>query len=242
MKLFIALLLLGLRVIIVSGQSYSNGDSVYVISESGLNLRSDKNISSKVVKVIPSGQKLRVLESDSITKLPSINNIMGAWVQVVDSTDLTRGFVFDYYLSKYPPFKFVKNDNSECWVNDLLFDIKNEIGKLDSFEYSNFRDGEGWYTMKYYILNNEAKYIEHGYWEQWENELQLSNLNTYKIAQYVNSILMHCKDNSAKFEPTYFETNKTFSYNNYESCCGQNIRIYSEGNNLIIRIQSESGP
>lgn len=111
----------------------------------------------------------------------------------------------------------------------------------DSFEYSNYSDGEGWYNMKYYKLNNDAKYIEHGHWEHWENELQLVNLNTYQINQYVKSILIHCKDINANFEPNYFDRNKTLSLNNYEDCCVQNIRIYSEGNILIIRIQSEPG-
>ncbi|MBP6237556.1 MAG: SH3 domain-containing protein [Saprospiraceae bacterium] len=241
MKLFISFIILSLQVIFVSGQSYSNGDIVYVISETGLNLRAEKNVNSQVVKLISTGRKLRILESDSITNLTSINNIKGSWVKVMDYLDSSIGFVFDYYLSKYPPFKFIRNNNNECWVNDVLLDLANELGKLDSIEYSNYSEGEGWYKMKYYKLNNEVKYIEHGHWEHFENELQFSKLNTYQIIHYVNSIMIHCKENNANIEQNYFEKNKILSLYNYGDCCVQNIRIYSDGNNLIIRIQSDEG-
>ncbi len=156
MKLYIAFIILSLKVIFVFGQSYSNGDIVYVISETGLNLRTEKNVNSQVVKLISAGRKLRILDSDCIINLTSINNIKGSWIKVMDYLDSSIGFVFDFYLSKYPPFKFKRNKNNECWGNDLLLDLANELGKLDSIEYSNYNEGEGWYNMKYYKLNKEV--------------------------------------------------------------------------------------
>ncbi len=241
MKVFIAFIILNLQAIFVSGQTYSIGDIAYVISETGLNLRLDKNINSKVVKLIHPGSKLIIIESDSATILNSKNNIKGSWVKVVDSLDLSIGFVFDYYLSKYPSFNFKKDNNAKCWENDILLDFANQLGKLDSFEYSNYSDGEGWYNMRYYTLNNIVKYIEHGHWEHFENELQFSNLNTYQIMHFINSILKHCKENTTYIEGNYFEKNKTLSLHFSEDCCLHYIRIYSEGNNLIIRIQSDPG-
>jgi len=191
--------------------------------------------------LIHPGSKLKVLESDPATMLLSKNNIKGSWVKVVDSLDLSIGFVFDYYLSKYPSFKFKQDNKTKCWENDVLLDFANIIGKLDSFEYSNFSNGEGWYKMRYYTLNNSVKYIEHGHWEHFENELQFSNLNTYQIIHYVNSLLMYCKEKTTTINENYFENNKTLSLHYNEDCCLHSMRIYSEGNNLIIRIQSASG-
>lgn len=241
MKAFIGIIILSLKTIFVSGQTYSIGDIVYVISETGLNLRIDKNTDSKVVKLLPPGNKLKILESDSTTILASKNNIKGSWVKVVDSIDLSTGFVFDYYLSQYPSFKFKKGYNSNCWENDILLDFANELGKLDSFEYTNYYFGEGTYNMRYYSLNNTVKYIEHGHWEHVENELQFSNLNTYQIIYYVNSILKHCTQNIKYIEGNYFKNNKILSLDYYLDCCVHDLRIYSEGNNLIIRIQSGPG-
>ncbi|MBK7009814.1 MAG: hypothetical protein IPN73_16855 [Saprospiraceae bacterium] len=240
-KISIAIVIVSLRVIFVCGQTYSIGDNVYVIPETGLNLRLDKSINSKVIKLIPTGSKLKILEADSATILTSKNNIKGSWVRVVDSLDLSIGFVFDYYLSKYPSFKFIKGHNSNCWENDVLLDFANELGKLDSFEYSNYSDGEGWYNMRYYTLNNAVKYIEHGHWEHYENELQFSNLNTYQIIHYVNSLLKYCSKKIRDIEENYFKNNNILSLYYYEDCCIHNMRIYSEGNNLIIRIQSGPG-
>ncbi|MBL0295342.1 MAG: SH3 domain-containing protein [Saprospiraceae bacterium] len=241
MKIYIAFIIVILQVIFVSGQTFSVGDIVYEISETGLNLREDKNTTSKVVKLILPGSKLKILESDSVTVFTSNNKIKGSWVKVVDSLDLSIGFVFDYYLSRYPFFKFKKNNKTKCWENDILLDFANELGKLDSFEYSNYSDGEGWYEMLYFTLKNEVKYIEHRHWEHFENELQFKNLNTYEILHYVNAILKHCKKNHTSIDADYFKKNKILSIYRYEDCCSHNMRIYSEGNNLIIRIQSDPG-
>ncbi|HMT77619.1 MAG TPA: SH3 domain-containing protein [Saprospiraceae bacterium] len=242
MKPLLACIFLTCQSIGVYGQhTLGIGEFVYVISDSGLNLRAENSTISKVLKILVPGKKVKVNDIDNINDTTNVNGIKGRWLQVIDPTDSIEGFVFDYYLSQYPPFQFIKNNSNGCWQNDLLYDMANAIGKKDSFEYSNYKNGEGAYVIKYYKLNKNASYIEHGYWEHWENEIQFNNLNTYQIKQYVNSILSQCKLNKTTIEENYFESNKILSINYQENCCVHNINIYSEGNNLIVRIQSEPG-
>ena len=149
MKILITQAFLFLQIAFISGQSFLNGESVFVISETGLNVRSEKSTESKVIKVVQPGTRLIVADNNMTPEIDTIKNVKGAWLRVIDPTDSISGFVFDHYLSIYPPYNFIKNKKDDCWVNDVLLDLANAIGKIDSFEYANFIDGEGSYNMKY---------------------------------------------------------------------------------------------
>ena len=241
MKILITQAFLFLQIAFISGQSFLNGESVFVISETGLNVRSEKSTESKVIKVVQPGTRLIVADNNMTPEIDTIKNVKGAWLRVIDPTDSISGFVFDHYLSIYPPYNFIKNKKDDCWVNDVLLDLANAIGKIDSFEYANFIDGEGSYNMKYYSLNKNAKYIEHGYWEHTENEIQLNNLTSHEIYQFVKSILAHCKEKKINFQPDYFEKNRILAFRDISDCCVHNLTLYSEGNNLVVRIQIDPG-
>ncbi len=232
MKYFI-ILLFAFLIPDVSGQAYSKGDTMYVIAQNGLKLRTAHSLNSEVLKIMPNGQMVIVEGTDSLYEITLSNGIKGKWVRISNTYDSITGFVLDSYLSMLPPFKFILNDKDGCWKNDILMDMANAIGKIDSFEYSNNSDGEGWYNMKFYKLNNAAKYIEHGHWEHWENELQLYGLSSQEVYQYAKSVLAHCKHNNVDLDVNYFKKNKVYIIDIYEDCCVHNIRIISEGNNFI---------
>ena len=67
MKIYIAFIIVILQVIFVSGQTFSVGDIVYEISETGLNLREDKKLDISLQKIgekVDSNKVLEILKAN----------------------------------------------------------------------------------------------------------------------------------------------------------------------------------
>jgi len=70
-------------------------DSLFVAAKSGLNLRTEPSLESKVVAKLELNS---IIKLDSIFHLDTIANRIGKWVLV--KTKENRGFVFDAFLNK----------------------------------------------------------------------------------------------------------------------------------------------
>jgi len=77
-------------------QIYSDIDYLYVNAFDGLNIRTDPNLNSKIIKTIAFGEKIILLEIND--EKVTIDNITGSWVKV-KWNNLT-GWMFNGYLSK----------------------------------------------------------------------------------------------------------------------------------------------
>ena len=106
---------------------YQKGDSLFIWAESGLNLRSEKNVKSDILKTIPYGSKVITLEEkwfgerndpnfsiELFGRIPTKENnrfkLEGKWVKVKHGKEV--GYVFDAFLSKFQALKEIHYENS----------------------------------------------------------------------------------------------------------------------------------
>ena len=103
---------------------YQVGDSLFIIAKTGLNLRQDADMKSPVLTILPYGERVEVLaerhpnwhkDADSVQIIrpeewyqsaepTPAYWLTGRWVPVKYGEQ--RGYVFDGYLSRHPPFVF----------------------------------------------------------------------------------------------------------------------------------------
>ena len=107
--------------------NYKQGDELVVWAKSGLNLREEPNIQSKVISKIVLGETVVVQEGKKIQDLNIIDKqtladgqsftmtLRGSWVKVKFNDN--EGFLFDAYLSK---IKYEKDKS----LHELLIDQK----------------------------------------------------------------------------------------------------------------------
>jgi hypothetical protein len=217
-------------------QNLNNQIDMYVISENGLNVRAEPNIKSNKVGVLRLGSKVKVEKNINSEEL--INGKRGKWVKIY--FEEIEGYIFDSYISKICPIDF-QEISEGCWKNDILRDWANKIGKIDSIEYDSYGEGEKTYKMNLYNLNNECKYIEHYFWECDQNEIQITNLNSEEMKQFINSILKFCKNNEQKIdkkiEEKIEENSEYYKFAINEDCCIYKLEIKIIKSTLIITIQ-----
>ncbi len=139
---------------------YSTGDTLYVLAENGLNLRSQPDRNADVLKTLKLGSQLEVLNSKSIyedyfigeeiteqivTAQNDTINILfiGNWVKVRIGNQI--GFVVDTYLTKINPNNMIDLTKDINEIINLEFgepnlisnDIENPNGGCDKFLYNN---------------------------------------------------------------------------------------------------------
>jgi len=82
----------------------------YVYAYSGLKLRSQPNLEGQILKVIPYGHKVTILET--VEKTDRIEWMTGQWVKV--SHDNMEGYLFEGFISELPipeyKFEMTQND------------------------------------------------------------------------------------------------------------------------------------
>ena len=76
---------------------FSEGETCFVVAHSGLSLRSDAGSHYETITIIPYGEVVQILRSDSTMLLDHINWVSGHWVPV--HYNGYTGYVFDGYLS-----------------------------------------------------------------------------------------------------------------------------------------------
>jgi hypothetical protein len=104
--LLIVALLLTLSKQSFSIQSYTAGQTLNVLTSSGMNLRDAPK--GTVLQKIPYGARIKTLQAKSTTNPETIEGIQGNWVKV--EYNGTLGFVFDGFLSTLPAPELSGND------------------------------------------------------------------------------------------------------------------------------------
>jgi len=78
---------------------YKPGDHLYVLAKSGLNLRDKPSKNGRFLQIIPFASSTLVRQITD--KEYQVDGVSGYWVKVI--ADDREGYLFDGYLSSYPP-------------------------------------------------------------------------------------------------------------------------------------------
>ena len=97
--IILVLFLLSLSVSAKPVVSYKVGDNLYVLAKSGLNLRDKPSKNGRFLQTVSFGTIARVRQMTD--KEYDVDGIPGYWVKVM--ADDREGYLFDGYLSSYPP-------------------------------------------------------------------------------------------------------------------------------------------
>ncbi len=204
MKPFKALMLvvvLGLNFSVVKAINYQPGDSLYVVSFSGLTMRSGPSTSSKKLSVLPSQTKVAIVETYANDPYPdTIEGFRGHWVQIAALGE--TGYVFDAFLSQFPSSKlYTIGATSDGYIDYYGFHPRilteyaiQVIGKTGcGSSYS--RPGDEGHTLKLFPLNNKHQLVEHEYYNGNSVELELVNVRESEVYYLIQDI-MHQLDTS----------------------------------------------
>ena len=99
MKQILSFIILIISFQFVFASNYEVGDTLNVFAINGLNLRSNQNLKSEVIKIIGFGEKV-IIKSEAI-KSDTIDFRFGNWIKV-STLDQTTGYIFDPFISNFP--------------------------------------------------------------------------------------------------------------------------------------------
>jgi hypothetical protein len=101
--LFVFAIALCLSPELVSGQSYSAGDTLFVVANSGLRLRTSPNTDAGTIRILPYGESVRVVDTHGFDEANAgkAGWYEGHWIYV--ASDRVHGYLFDAYLSSLSP-------------------------------------------------------------------------------------------------------------------------------------------
>ena len=136
--------------------NYKKGDKLYVLSESGLVIRSAADKNASKVSLAPYGRQATVNEDNAGDKPFEVNGIKGYWVKV--SSEGKEGYAFDGFLSLHPvPDKCVK-DCDNLKLIELYADRKLKLkGKPGKKEDDNYIYVKKTYTNGFTVDRKEGK-------------------------------------------------------------------------------------
>lgn len=134
-------------------------ETLNVMAFSGLKIRTAPNIHGEVLKVIPFGQVIQVLERSGPSQ--TIERIEGQWIKI--KYQGTEGFVFDGFLSNLPlpieDFELTTRDNDLAYPliswTQFRFD---EIMKSDTIQSSGTETINQYYNDSVVLTRQESPY------------------------------------------------------------------------------------
>ncbi len=137
---------------------YTPGDILYVVAESGLNLRDAPNPTANVILTISATESLKVLATNDMVPL-NRENKKGYWVKVKYKEQ--TGWIWDAYLTKIP---VEWGEDGNIWpqkihYGDRYFSIKYPHGYLSE-------GSGGWNSIsinEYHIITMDEGFIEGSY-------------------------------------------------------------------------------
>ncbi len=127
-----------------------NQNNKYVIANSGLNMRLDANLDSKVIKIIPFGAKVEIKEISRLSLI--IDGVKGNWVNVDYLNN--KGWVFDAYLTdvlddkiELSHYIFLENVKQMA-IDDKYVFLDKTFSVIDIYN--------GYYTIRYDFIQKGA--------------------------------------------------------------------------------------
>jgi hypothetical protein len=201
MKLSILIIFtLGFFLNVCYGTNYKEGDTLRVVSKSGLNLRDSPNLNSNKIFLIPFSEEVEVINTFEfeLAKKDTIEGRIGNWIQIRVNNKL--GFTFDGYLTKFNLSSLKSNKKCiDIWEFGL-----NEIGENCRIKYYSGYESESSYEIELVELKNGHQLKRDTYWEGGGSTELI--LNDVRLAEVIGlSILLSC----------YFELNSEKVINDY---------------------------
>jgi len=153
MKRNVKMIVIGLMALMAASFSFVEGEFLTVVANSGLKLRISPSAEASMLKVIPFGEQVKVINSSEMTSIRDrINWLDGHWIQVEHNG--VRGYVFDGFLTHLPvpdydsekiQADFIIALPLESYVkNKLMKDIvADTLSSGDSFSKYVFMDSSG---------------------------------------------------------------------------------------------------
>ena len=185
------------------------GERLYVVAESGINARVYPSLNHQVLFGIGFGEQVKVLEIDQNTS-ECIDEKSGHWIKIAHGNQI--GYVFDAYLSKLPPVKYVGLGSDADYMDKLKNYALMQIGStMPKVTYNNLITGEGAFKIDIHNLKNGCQYVEYHYWEGLDCELQLSHLRPNEI-QYLLTEIFGNNANFDASEVPALEEGKTIQF------------------------------
>jgi len=182
-------------------QNYKIGDTLFVVSMNGLNLRKTPMENGIKCSKLETGDKIIVIDNKELLT-DSIFGFKGKWVKVKSISQVTNGYVFDAFISRFPVLKELKiiNElNVSNWQTGGLYEFMPQLLEeysLRAFskigfdiEYVNGIDDQGGHGMIISKLTSGDLLIKHSYYESYATELELNNVRNSEIYYLVLNIL-----------------------------------------------------
>lgn len=182
-------------------ENYKIGDTLFVVSMNGLNLRQTPVETGIKCSKLETGDKIIVIDNKELLT-DSIFGFKGKWVKVKSISQDTHGYVFDAFVSRYPVLKEFKTLNKIKPISIESVDVYEfmpeflEEYALRSFnkegcelEYFNGSDGSSAHKMILSKLNTGDLLIKHYYSESGAMELELQNPRISEVYYLVLNLL-----------------------------------------------------
>ena len=207
--------------------NYKQGDTLKIFALSGLKLRNEGNINSKVLSFMKFGEKVIILDTSRFNQknVQIIEGFSGRWIKI--KYDTIEGYAFDGYLSSLPIPKInLKKINDRIKTQDSQLNDYNESRKIEwaLMDYINtefypigkpIKDDNGIDGEQHSVSISQK--ISHGLtkingtgWENYGFSLEMPNIRLSEIKNLIlviatksgliNSSLEKIKDNVQKIK------------------------------------------
>ena len=229
---------------------YLQGDTLFVWAKSGLNLRKEASIKGEKILTIPYGAYIIVGKSKSFlekgdekaavmfcthfkTNKRTAINLSGQWVEVQYND--SRGYIFDLYLSHFPPPEFLERGPTAT-MEDLEHYLQRLFGlreKDEGTENKNTIVRQRHFNRGYSVINRGHKCAQLTY--------LLPNISLAEILIAISNGLFYNDQNRIQFVNE--ELNWDKSYKSLELIINasheprQHLRIEIFGGVIVVEIE-----
>ncbi|MEP7196421.1 MAG: hypothetical protein ABI851_07850 [Saprospiraceae bacterium] len=185
----------------VLAQNYRDGDTMYVVSLNGLNIRESAEENGLKSGKLENGDTIIVIDIKSGLS-DSIFGFKGCWINVKAISNNVSGYIFDAFISRYPVLKklnIIHELEPYKWQTGGLFEFMPQM--LEEYalkvfhkssceiEYSNGEDRQSGHSMILNKLTSGDYLVKHGYDESYAIELELNNVRLSEIYYLVLNLL-----------------------------------------------------
>lgn len=139
---------------LVANNPYSSGETLNVVANAGLKMRLTPDLNGELIKVIPYGERVEVLNNNDALKSEVLEYVSGNWLLV--SYEGQTGYVFDGYLTplSIPSYDFELNMDNIGFMNSLEAYVNY---RFISIEVPDTIMGNNGMTKVVQRYNNDAK-------------------------------------------------------------------------------------